>query len=304
MGRNITIGMKTLEKNIINLSGQAGKNWLDKLPNILHYLSQMWGVTDIKPVSNMTWNYVAKAIKDKDIPVVIKISCQNDTSKAEAQALTYLKGSIIELIDYNSECNALLLKQAVPGISLRSLYPQQAEQAMLYYTNVVNNLCSNGNQISPPIFPSINKWLISLDKIDASKLPDELLHTAVTLKNNLLNQPKKQYVLHGDLHMDNVISDKDGWIAIDPKGIIGEREFEVACFDFIHKSEFNKTNIPNLFETRAIFLANQLGLELARLKQWVFIRLILGACWMIEDNGSPQLFLEQANKIFPNKHNI
>lgn len=78
----------------------------------------------------------------------------------------------------------------------------------------------------------------------------------------------------------------------------------MACFDFIHKSEFDKTNIPNLFDTRARFLANQLGLELTRLKQWVFVRLILGACWMIEDNGSPQLFLEQLNKIFPNKHNI
>lgn len=56
----------------------------------------------------MTWNYVAKAIKDKHIPVVIKISCQNDTLKAEA--LAYLKGPIIELIDYNSEFNVLLLK--------------------------------------------------------------------------------------------------------------------------------------------------------------------------------------------------
>lgn len=78
-------------------------------------------------------------------------------------------------------------------------------------------MCSNGSQISPPIFPSINKWLISLDKVDASKLPGELLHTAVNLKNKLLNHPKKQYVLHGDLHMDNVISDTYGWVAIDPK---------------------------------------------------------------------------------------
>jgi len=37
-------------------------------------------------------------------------------------------------------------------------------------------------------------------------------------------------VLHGDLHHFNILSSGDRWLAIDPKGIIGEPEFEPAAY--------------------------------------------------------------------------
>ena len=37
-------------------------------------------------------------------------------------------------------------------------------------------------------------------------------------------------LLHGDLQHYNVLLDKDrGWVAIDPKGVVGELEYEVGA---------------------------------------------------------------------------
>jgi streptomycin 6-kinase len=100
--------------------------------------------------------------------------------------------------------------------------------------------------------------------------------------------------------MDNIISDQNEWIAIDPKGIVGPKEFEIACFDFITKDELSSAgNIPELFDARAIKLSRLLKIDHSILKNWVFIRLVLGACWMIEDNGKADVFLNQVQAIFP-----
>lgn len=37
-------------------------------------------------------------------------------------------------------------------------------------------------------------------------------------------------MLHSDLHHENILSSERGWLAIDPKGVLGKREFEVTAF--------------------------------------------------------------------------
>jgi streptomycin 6-kinase len=45
----------------------------------------------------------------------------------------------------------------------------------------------------------------------------------------LLAEPREVGVLHGDLHHGNVLDfGVRGWLAIDPKGLLGERGFDFA----------------------------------------------------------------------------
>ena len=37
-------------------------------------------------------------------------------------------------------------------------------------------------------------------------------------------------LVHGDLHHHNVLRSKRGWLAIDPKPMLGEPEYDVASF--------------------------------------------------------------------------
>lgn len=293
------VSMKTLEKNMRNLFGSKGSSWLSALPTITDELSVHWGLSDLQPVSNMTWNFVAKALKDGNVPVALKISCDEKLIADEIRALQHFDGhGAVRLIDYNHEHLALLLSQMVPGDSLQSLYPKYAEDVMDHYAQVVRKLCSVP-QPSHAGYRHIRHWLTAIDRVEGIGIPLPLLERAIALKNRLLDTSGQEFLLHGDLHHDNILNNANEWLAIDPKGILGEREFEVAAFDFIYKTELEiKQDIPTLFHTRVGKLSEKLDLDPQRLSDWAFVRLILGAAWMIEDNGDPRCFLALAKRIY------
>lgn len=51
---------------------------------------------------------------------------------------------------------------------------------------------------------------------------------AAQIAERLLAEPRRQCPLHGDLHHDNIIEGKRGWLAIDPKGVLGDPAFDDA----------------------------------------------------------------------------
>lgn len=100
--------MKTLERNIINLHGEVGKQWLRSLPVIVEKLSELWQLTNIVLVKNMSWNFVALAERSNTLPVVLKISCDKELIQSEYKTLRHFDGrGAIKAIDINAEYNAL-----------------------------------------------------------------------------------------------------------------------------------------------------------------------------------------------------
>ena len=97
------------------------------------------------------------------------------------------------------------------------------------------------------------------------------------------------------MNHDNILQHGNEWLAIDPKGVVGEPEFEIAAFDFMYIAEqADKINVKILFEKRIELLAEKSGLDAQRIKDWVFVRLILMAAWCIEDKDDPQWAIKLA----------
>jgi len=289
--------MNELEKNITNLFKEQGKRWLNKLPEIMQVLADKWQLTQIQPADNMSWNYVAKAISNVHGLVVVKISCDKKLIHDELKALNHFNGhGMVKLFAHDTQHNAILLQQAIPGKSLCSVYPDKVQDVIDNYSAVVKCLISVRQQ-NHDDFKHISDWLKAFDRVDKNKLPDGLIEKIILLKNELLASRGKEFILHGDLHHENILSDGNNWIAIDPKGIVGEVVFEAACFNFIDRTEINNPNVPELFELRIKLLSEKLGLDSERLKNWVLVRLILGACWMVEDNGNPKDFIRLYNAV-------
>ena len=280
--------MNTLKRNIINIFGEQGKDWLANLPRIVDELAAYWELSDIAPVDNMTFNYVAKATMSANQPVILKISCDEKSIANEFQALKYFNGSgSIQLIAHHETYHALLLQQAVPGITLKSLYSSQPDYVMDCYVGTMKKLhdkqLSNKNE-----YRHIKEWLSAIDHLSDAACPVHLIRKARDLKNQLLDSITTEIFLHGDLHHDNILQHGDQWLAIDPKGIVGDAEFEIAAFDFMYINELaNQNNVKNIFAERVNLVAQKTKLHSQRIKDWVFVRLILMAAWHVEDNGNP-----------------
>jgi streptomycin 6-kinase len=281
--------MDQLKQNILNIYGIQGKKWLSDLPSVIKSLKTSWKLHDITPVKNMTFNYVAKAITTTGQPVILKIGYDPKSIENEKQALIYFNGNgSIKLIDHAEKYHALLLQQAISGITLTSFYPHQIDLVIDCYTSTMKKLHSK-HLPSKYNYPHISEWLQAIDKLTPNHhIPASLLTNVISLKNKLLKTIATEVFLHGDLHHDNILKHNNEWLAIDPKGVIGETAFEIAAFDFMYLNELaNDINVNNTVETRINLLAKKADLDAQRIKDWILVRLVLMAAWNIEDNLNP-----------------
>jgi streptomycin 6-kinase len=103
----------------------------------------------------------------------------------------------------------------------------------------------------------------------------------------LLDDPREVTVLHGDLHHGNVLDfGERGWLAVDPKGLIGERGFDFANIftnpDLDDPSRPVATE-PGCFARRIEIVAGTAGLSRRRLVSWILAWTGLSAAWFLGD---------------------
>ena len=116
-------------------------------------------------------------------------------------------------------------------------------------------------------------------------MPAELIDHGEALFFELCASPAAPIVLHGDLQHYNVLRDAaQGWLAIDPKGVLGEPAYETGAM------LRNPTDDPDLFADPAIIarrvavICERLGYSRDRVLGWCFAQWILSILWAIEDH--------------------
>ena len=102
--------------------------------------------------------------------------------------------------------------------------------------------------------------------------------------------PSETVVLHGDLHHGNVLDfGARGWLAIDPKRLIGDRAFDYANI-FTNPDLDDPTRpvatTPGCFERRLELVCEASGIERHVLLRWIFAWTGLSAVWYLDD-GDP-----------------
>ncbi len=93
-------------------------------------------------------------------------------------------------------------------------------------------------------------------------------------------------LLHGDLHHFNILrGQREPWLALDPKGLIGEREYEIGAL--LRNPDLEKLDdraLMKLTLRRIALLSEIFGFDRQRLTAWCFAQDVLSVWWGIEDN--------------------
>ena len=106
-----------------------------------------------------------------------------------------------------------------------------------------------------------------------------LVSQAISLARELLATTTDVVPLHGDFHHDNIVGCRRGWLAIDPKGLIGDRHYEFAN---VFRNPYGGGEIardPKRIDARAAMIACRLGLNHRRLLLWAAAHCALSECW-------------------------
>lgn len=285
--------MKILEQNIINLYGEKGRQWQENLPNLVAQLANTYGLSNLKAVNNLSYNYVLSGFQEAQ-PIILKLGLDIDGFKRETAALMAFEGfGVVQIFSENT--GLLILECAVPGMSLKSYFPEKDDEAINITAKVIKRL-HKAPIPHAQTFPHVKDWLSVLDS--DLKIPAKTLQKARELRDQLLKTAEPDVLLHGDLHHDNILQNGDDWLVIDPKGIIGEPAYEVAAFIRNPIPELlNHADAPNIIHNRVTRFAELLELPSQRILDWCFVQAVLSWVWAIED-GCDASYFEHLTKIF------
>ncbi len=293
----ITEDMRIFVNNVKNIWGEKAERWLKQLPYHIKQLRDHWSLTDITPVNNMSYNYVARAIQKKQKLVVLKVSCDKTLIEDEYKALKHFDGAgSVKALAINPNQNAILIEQAVPGNTLETDLNVNMTETMRIYADVVRKIASK--PLSNFHYRHTEEWCKAIDRIKTDDIQKNLVKKALEIRSFLLSSAQDTHLCHGDLHLGNVLKHQKNWISIDPKGIMGEIAFEASAFNFIKKNEWqHPDSIKDTAISRSNQLANILKIDKTRLLRWIFLREIISAQWFIEDRGNPEKAIQLASSI-------
>jgi streptomycin 6-kinase len=184
------------------------------------------------------------------------------------------------------EIGAVLLERLEPGDQLVSLVNcGDDDKATTILAGVIEKLAGH---TAPEVCPTVAEWGKGFDWYlahgEGQPISHGLVREARTVYEELVSSQRETMLLHGDLQHYNVLFDqRRGWVAIDPKGVVGELEYEIGAL------QRNPGEQPDLLSDRATverrlkILTGLLPLDPARTLKWAFAQAILSAIWTVED---------------------
>jgi streptomycin 6-kinase len=265
-----------------------------------------WGVIVLDTLETQS-SFIAFG-KRGDQAVVLKVIRQPGDEWRCGEVLAAFDGrGVARVYEYTE--GAALLERLNPGTSLASIaLDDRDEEATEILVDVIGQM-SYSPELDEPLrrplkaIVSAQDWGRGFHRYLASgdhQIPASLVEQGQRFYFDLCASQRDVRLLHGDFQHYNILFDSDrGWLAIDPKGVMGEIEYEIGA------SLRNPYEKPELFassemvERRLRCFEAKLKLNYDRMLAWGFAQAILSAIWSVEDGievdaGNPSLKLAKA----------
>lgn len=289
---------------IVGLLGERkGKEWLNNIPHLLDYYSKKWSVKIFDPFP-LSYKYVAPVERADGSKAVIKIGFKgNKEFFSEVAALQALdRHASAQLLEIDIDNAVLLLERVLPGLPLTTISDNtQATQIAacvakkLWITAPSNNHLFQLDHVYKGF-----QTMRSRFNLDFQPIPKSLFNKAEELFSLLLQTTKEPTLLHGDFHQGNILSsEKEGWITVDPKGMIGDPIYDLAVFLYNPLPWLvEQKNLEEILTQRVTIFSEELGFPKKRIVEWALAQSILSSIWSIEDNGEGWQYTNTCAEVF------
>ncbi len=244
------------------------------------HLSRWHLVPDGEPI--VTHSSRLLPVRKDGVPAMLKIATELH-EKSGWVLMTWWDGrGAARVLAYDDD--ALLLERALGSRSLLHMAQNgQDDDASRIMCRVIAELhAPRPNKPLPDLIP-LEHWFRELEP-GAAKYGGIFEVCAATARE-LLSTQREHIPLHGDIHHTNILDfEARGWLAIDPKRLIGERGFDYANL-FCNPELPTAKNADRFHRQLAVVLAAT-GQERRRLLQWILAYAGLSAVWFLDD-GMP-----------------
>lgn len=275
-------------KNTLEVCPESGEKWFNDLPQIIESLSEKWQMKVEKPFENLSYNYVAPCICADGNEAVLKIALplNNPEFFNEAKYLQIQDGDgAVKVLNFDKELRAMLLEKLNPGKHLKEIFAGNEQSAVEVTADLIKKNRRKASADSE--FILLEVWFENFFKrARNTEFPREYLkHTEEIFYE--FNNSSQKFLLHGDLHHENILSaEREPFLVIDPKGIVGELGFETGAFLNNHASWLaGDINLREKLIKAVAHFSEAFEIEPRDLYKWAFAQMVLSIWWTFEDGG-------------------
>jgi streptomycin 6-kinase len=280
----------TVSRLAVETRGSSGRAWLRRLPRLVDELAEDWSLTVDPPFPHLSYNYVVPVTKSDGTALVLKVCFPDEDFRTEAMALRYFGGrGCARLVQADMKRGALLIERLRPGLGLGSVTDDRRA------TSIAARVMRQLWQPLPPVhhYPTVSDWVKGMAKHSPTlvesnpSFPARWIRHALVLYNELAANSDELVILHGDMHHENILSaEREDWLAIDPKGLIGERACEAGPLLINALPEPRSVEgVQPVVARRVAQLAEELELDRRRVVAWGIVRAVLAAYWCLNSFG-------------------
>lgn len=249
----------------------GGGAWLDRLPRLVAECAEEWSLEIGAPFRGGNVALVLAASLPEGRPAVLKVNFPEPESEREPEALLHWRGEgAALLLAHDHERRALLVERCLPGTRLWE--EPEEDTANRIAAGILRRLWR------PPPPDHLFLRLAEVAERWAEELPVSWAAAGRTFERELVDQgvaalrelgpdQGEAVVLHQDFHGGNVLrATREPWLAIDPKPIVGEREFDAASL--LRDRRPLPPEDEHVVRGRLDLLAYELELDRERMRRW------------------------------------
>ena len=245
-----------------------------------------WNLTpDGEPIATAT-NFLLP-VRHAGTPVMLKVATDLEERRG-AETMVWWNGEgAARVLDHHGD--ALLMERATGKRSLAHMARSgRDDEAMRIVCAATTRLHAPRWRPLPPTLVPLPEWFRELEP--AAARHGGILALAAATARSLLSDPREIVALHGDIHHGNVLDfGPRGWLAIDPKGLLGERTFDFV--NLLRNPDDETALSPGRFARQVKVITEAAGLDRLRLLQWTLAFAGLSAAWILGDGDEPALDL-------------
>ena len=222
--------------------------------------AERWSLAVGEPYDQGAGGETTRATLRDGTPAVLKLVHPHRESEHEADALRAWDGDgAIRLLA--QEGDVLLLERCEPGTPLSAAGQEAALDVLIA---LLPRLWIAAGEPFHTLADEAAWWLPQLPRTKLGEAARDAIES-------LAGTQGEQVLLHQDLHGDNVLAaEREPWLAIDPKPIVGERELAVA--PIVRSRELGETRRDVLY--RFDRLTSELGLDRERARGWTIAQTV------------------------------
>ena len=221
-------------------------------------------------------------------PATLRLLTGDSDEASAARALRHLGGhGAVRVL--REDRRAVLLQRAVPGTALATVVADGRDDEA---TEVLAGLMLRLHHGRRP--PA--GWTRAADLgavFDRHRahgshrhVPHRLVERGESAWRTLNATPGRQFLLHGDLHHDNVVRDaREGWLAVEPRALVGETACETAAAlrgpTGLYPFQLDRA----LMRRRVAIFAERLSLDRTRILGWHLAGAVLAVLRLAEQHA-------------------